>query len=79
MARESTITARLLEELERGEHLARRGEDQEVLARWRALAAAVSKARLLGQGPHRVAKLQAAAGECEELRRLVEERLTALP
>ncbi len=79
VARESTITARLLEELARGEHLARRGEDQEVLARWRALAAAVSKARLLGQGPHRVAKLQAAAGECEELRRLVEERLTALP
>ncbi len=79
VARESTITGRLLEELDRGERLARRSEDREIEARWRALAASVSKARLLGQGPHRVAKLQAAAEGCEELRRLVEEKLTALP
>jgi hypothetical protein len=69
--RESTLTARLLVELERGERLALRGADREILARWRVLAANVSKARLLGQGPHRVARLQAAVDECEQLRRLV--------
>jgi hypothetical protein len=78
VARESTLTARLLEELERGERLALQCEDQEIVARWRVLAAGVSRARLLGQGPHRVVKLQAAADECEQLRRLVEETLARL-
>jgi hypothetical protein len=78
VARESTLTARLLEELERGERLALQSEDQEIVAHWRVLAAGVSRARLLGQGPHRVAKLQDAADECEQLRHLIETRLAAL-
>jgi hypothetical protein len=78
VARESTITARLLEELERGERLALQSQDEEILSPWRALAANVSRARLLGQGPHRVTKLQDAAGQCEQLRQLIEVRLAAL-
>lgn len=79
VARESVLTARLLERLESGERFAPLGRDEEITADWRALAAHVSKARLLGQGPHRIAKLQAATVECEQLRRLVQERLSALP
>jgi hypothetical protein len=79
VARESVLTARLLGRLESGERLALLGRDEEITTHWRALAANVSKARLLGQGPHRVAKLQDAAGQCKQLRQLIETRLRALP
>lgn len=75
IARETTSTARLLDVLPRGDRLARQLQDEELAAAWRRLAASTTRARLLGQGPHRVAKLEEAAAECERLARLVEEKL----
>jgi hypothetical protein len=75
VARETTITARILEVLARGERFASQLPDSELVSAWRQLAASAGRARLLGQGPHRVAKLQAASAECERLQQLVGQKL----
>jgi hypothetical protein len=78
VARETTTTARILEVLARGERFASQLPDGELASGWRRLAAGAGKARLLGQGPHRAAKLEAAAVECEQLQQLVSRELADL-
>lgn len=78
IVREATITSRILEVLQRGEGLASDLSDDEAASAWRRLAASTGRARLLGQGPHRAAKLEAAAAECQRLQELVDQKLTGL-
>ena len=78
VVRESTTTTRILEALQRGEGLAAGLSDDEIASAWRELAASTGRARLLGQGPHRAAKLEAAAAKCEQLQQLVGQELTSL-
>ena len=58
-----------------GARLPRRASDRKVPA---SLAASTGRARLLGQGPHRAAKLEAAAAECKQLQQLVGRELAGL-
>jgi hypothetical protein len=73
--RETTATSRILDLLARGEGLTSQLSDEEIADAWQQLAASTGRARLLGQGPHRAAKLLDAADECESLQQLVDERL----
>jgi hypothetical protein len=42
------------------------------------VVASATKARLLGQGPYRAAKLEAAATECEQLQQFIDRQLAEL-
>jgi hypothetical protein len=78
VARETTTTARILEVLARGERFASELPNDEAAKAWRALAADATKARLLGQGPHRAAKLEIAAAQCEKLQQFVSREISEL-
>ena len=78
VARETTTTARILEVLARGERFASQLPDRELVSAWRQLAASAGRTSLPGQGPHRAAKLEAAAAECERLQQLVSRELADL-
>jgi hypothetical protein len=75
IVREATITSRILGVLQRGERLTSDLSDDGVASAWRRLAASTGRARLLGQGPHRAAKLEDAAAECQRLQQIVEQEL----
>jgi hypothetical protein len=78
IVRESATTSRILDTLARGERFAAALSDDEGARAWRELAASAGRARLLGQGPHRVAKLGAVAAECEQLQQLIDGELARL-
>jgi hypothetical protein len=78
VARETTATARILEVLARGEGFASALPDDEAAKGWRAVAAKATRARLLGQGPHRAASLDSIATECEQLQQLVSREIAQL-
>jgi hypothetical protein len=75
IARETTVTWRILEVLRRGEQLASHLADDEIASAWRRLAASTGRARLLGQGPHRAAKLEEVAAGCQRLQELLRREL----
>lgn len=76
--REAATTSRILEVLARGERFASALSNDAAASTWRELAASTSRARLLGEGPHRAAKLKVAAAECEQLQRFIDEELAGL-
>jgi hypothetical protein len=75
VVRETVTTSRILELLAQGESLASQLSDKGIADAWQRLAGSTGRARLLGSGPHRVIKLMAAAGECEWLQQLVDQKL----
>ena len=78
IVRETTATSRILDVLARGERFAADLSKEEAASAWREVAASAGRARLLGQGPHRVARLRAVASECERLQQLIDEELARL-
>ena len=78
VVRETTATSRILDSLARGEGFAAALSDDEGARAWRELAASAGRARLLGQGPHRAARLRAVAGECGRLQQLIDDELARL-
>jgi hypothetical protein len=75
IVRESATTSRILDTLARGERFAAALSDDQGARAWRELAASAGRARLLGQGPHRVAKLGDAAAGCERLQQFIDGEL----
>jgi len=75
VVRETTATSRILDLLARGERFAANLSKDEAASAWREVAASAGRARLLGQGPHRVARLRAVAEECEQLQQFIDEGL----
>lgn len=78
IARETTTTTRILDILARGEGFASALPENEGAKGWRAVAAEATRARLLGQSPHRAAKLATIAAECEQLQQLVSREISEL-
>lgn len=78
VVRETTVTSRILELLARGERFAATLSKDEAASAWREVAASAGRARLLGQGPHRAARLRAVAEECEQLQQFIDEELAGL-
>lgn len=78
IARETATTSRILDVLARGEGFAAALSGDEAAKSWRAVAAEATRARLLGQGPHRAAKLQAIAAECEQLQQFVSREISGM-
>jgi hypothetical protein len=78
VARETTTTTRILDVLTRGEGFASALPEDAATKGWRAVAAEAARARLLGQGPHRAAKLETIAAECERLQQLVSREISEL-
>ena len=78
VTRETATTSRILEVLARGERFASDLSNDEAASAWRELAASTGRARLLGQGPHRVTKLKDVAAQCEQLQQFVSQELAAL-
>jgi hypothetical protein len=75
-ATEADLTSRILAVLQRGDGFAADLSDDEAASAWRLLAASTAGTDLLGQGPHRAAKLRVAAAQCEQLQQFVDEELT---
>ena len=78
IVRETTATSRILDVLAHGERYAANLSKDEAAHAWREVAASAGRARLLGQGPHRVARLRAVAAECEQLQQLIDDELASL-
>ena len=78
VVRETAATSRILDSLARGESFASSLSDDEGARAWRELAASAGRARLLGQGPHRAARLRAVAEECQRLQQYIDEELAGL-